>query len=44
MGRQFLVFDTDERKEHPKFNAIQLKRTRMADTKFEDDEDFDENE
>ena len=37
--RQFLVFDTDDKSLRPKFNEIQLQRTRMADTKFEDDND-----
>lgn len=36
---QFLVFDTDEKSLNPRFNEIQLQRTRMADTKFEDVDD-----
>ena len=39
--KQFLVFDTDDKTLNPKFNDLQFERTRMADTKFEDD---DENE
>ena len=34
---RFLVFDTDDKTLSPKFNDIQIDRTRMADTKFEDE-------
>ena len=36
-ANQFLVFDTDDKTLSPKFNDIQIDRTRMADTKFEDE-------
>lgn len=35
--KQFLVFDTDDKTLNPKFMDIQIDRTRMADTKFEDE-------
>ena len=34
---QFLVFDSDDKTLNPKFNEIKIDRTRMADTKFEDE-------
>jgi len=36
-SKQFLVLDTDDRTLNPKFKDIQIDRTRMADTKFEDE-------
>jgi Leucine-rich repeat (LRR) protein len=36
-SKQFLVFDTDDKSLSPKFKEINIDRTRMADTKFEDE-------
>ena len=35
--RQFLVFDYDKPEEELEFKDVNFQRTRMADTKFEDD-------
>ena len=37
--QQFLVLDTDDKSLNPRFKDIQFERTRMADTKFEDEEE-----
>ena len=42
--RQFLVFDYDKENIKLDFKDINFSRTRMADTKFEDDNENDNNE
>ena len=42
-SRALLVFDTDERKYDKRFDENAIKNSRMADTKFEDEDDDNDN-